>query len=91
MIVRLPSTSIRIQLFIFIPDILICYHWIRDTLENKLLSLEKIHTDRNGSNMLTKALSRDKTEVCRQMENLVKPPHQLEGKDLLGSAHIEAQ
>lgn len=26
------------------------YHWIRDTLNNKLLELEKIHMVENGSN-----------------------------------------
>ena len=29
------------------------YHWIRDLLDKKLLQLEKIHTDKNGSDMLT--------------------------------------
>ena len=32
------------------------YHWIHEALEMKLLSLEKIHTNDNGSNMMTKAL-----------------------------------
>ncbi|GMI77269.1 hypothetical protein HRI_001396200 [Hibiscus trionum] len=40
------------------------YHWIRDVLEAKLLELEKIHTDDNGANMLTKALPRVKFEAC---------------------------
>ena len=30
------------------------YHWIRDVLESKQLYLEKIHTNKKGSNMLTK-------------------------------------
>ncbi|KAB5560993.1 hypothetical protein DKX38_005950 [Salix brachista] len=42
------------------------YHWIRDTLNDKLLTLEKIHTDDNGSDMLTKALTREKLETCLQ-------------------------
>ena len=29
------------------------YHWIRDVLDSNLLKLEKIHTDDNGSDMLT--------------------------------------
>lgn len=40
------------------------YHWIRDTLDSKLLELEKIHTDDNGSDMMTKALPRGKFEEC---------------------------
>nr|AAV88069.1 hypothetical retrotransposon [Ipomoea batatas] len=38
------------------------YHWIRDILECKMLELEKIHTDDNGSDMMTKALPRGKFE-----------------------------
>ncbi|KAL6335671.1 hypothetical protein AAG906_032860 [Vitis piasezkii] len=40
------------------------YHWIRDVLEMKLLQLEKIHTDENGSDMLMKILPREKFELC---------------------------
>ena len=36
------------------------YHWIRDVLESKQLYLEKIHTSENGSDMLTKCLSKEK-------------------------------
>ena len=41
------------------------YHWIRDVLDSKLLELEKIHTDDNGSDMLTKILPKGKFETCR--------------------------
>ena len=41
------------------------YHWIRDVLNSKLLELEKIHTDDNSSDMLTKSLPREKLETCR--------------------------
>lgn len=34
------------------------YHWIRDVLEMKLLHIEKIHTDDNGSDMMMKTLTR---------------------------------
>ncbi|KAJ0014180.1 hypothetical protein Pint_20649 [Pistacia integerrima] len=35
------------------------YHWIRDTLSDRcLFELEKIHTDDNCSNMLTKGFSK---------------------------------
>ncbi|GMJ10476.1 hypothetical protein HRI_004716700 [Hibiscus trionum] len=40
------------------------YHWIRDVLEAKLLELEKIRTDDNGADMLTKDLPRVKFEAC---------------------------
>ncbi|XP_075492611.1 LOW QUALITY PROTEIN: zinc finger protein GAI-ASSOCIATED FACTOR 1-like [Primulina tabacum] len=41
------------------------YHWIRDVLEKKKLKLEKIHTDENGSDMMTKTLPKWKLEYCR--------------------------
>ena len=50
------------------------YHWIRDVLELKQLQLVKIHTDENGSDMLTKALPRDKLEICRSTAGIVVPP-----------------
>ena len=40
------------------------YHLIRDVLDSKLLELEKIHTNDNGSDMMTKALLRGKFEDC---------------------------
>ena len=49
------------------------YHWILDVLESKQLYLEKIHTSENGSNMLTKCLSKEKVEACRQRAGLVEP------------------
>ena len=47
------------------------YHWIQDVLEKKLLQLEKIHTDENGSDMLTKTLPREKFEFCRLATGMV--------------------
>jgi transposase InsO family protein len=49
------------------------YHWIRDTLNDKLLTLEKIHTDDNGSDMLTKALTREKLETCCSIAGMANP------------------
>ena len=49
------------------------YHWIRDTLNDKLLTLEKIHTDDNGSDMLTKALTREKLEICCSIAGMANP------------------
>ena len=40
------------------------YHWIRDTLEDKQLFLEKVSTEENGADMLTKTLPRGKHEAC---------------------------
>uniref|UniRef100_A0A803MQJ7 Retrovirus-related Pol polyprotein from transposon TNT 1-94 n=1 Tax=Chenopodium quinoa TaxID=63459 RepID=A0A803MQJ7_CHEQI len=40
------------------------YHWIREVFEAKLLHLEKIHTDHNGSDMMTKTLTMQKLDVC---------------------------
>ena len=49
------------------------YHWIRDVLDDKMLELEKIHTDDNGSDMMTKVLSRNKFEFCRSVAGLTLP------------------
>lgn len=46
------------------------YHWIRDVVNSKLVYLEKIHTDDNGSDMLTKALSREKIVACRRVAGI---------------------
>uniref|UniRef100_A0A803L1D0 Retrovirus-related Pol polyprotein from transposon TNT 1-94 n=1 Tax=Chenopodium quinoa TaxID=63459 RepID=A0A803L1D0_CHEQI len=46
------------------------YHWIREVFEAKLLHLEKIHTDHNGSYMMTKTLTMQKLDVCRDEAGL---------------------
>ena len=48
------------------------YHWIRDVLDSKLLELEKIHTDDNGADMMTKALPREKLEACCSIAGMTK-------------------
>jgi hypothetical protein len=50
------------------------YHWIRDALDEKLIHIEKIHTDDNGSDMMTKSLPMQKLEICRITAGLVEPP-----------------
>ncbi|PKI59579.1 hypothetical protein CRG98_019988 [Punica granatum] len=40
------------------------FHWIRDVLESKLVKLDKVHTDENGADMMTKPLAREKLHVC---------------------------
>jgi len=39
---------------------------MRDALEMKQLSLEKIHTDENGSDMMTKILPAGKYAICKE-------------------------
>jgi len=46
------------------------YHWIRDVLEKKLLELEKIHTDDNVADMLTKPLAKERHGICRQLAGM---------------------
>lgn len=48
------------------------YHWIREVLSSKQMQLEKIHTDDNGADMLTKVVTREKLEVCRQMAGMIE-------------------
>ena len=50
------------------------YHWIKQVLEEKQLLLEKIHTDDNGSDIMTKSLPIKKVEACRRKAGLVDPP-----------------
>jgi hypothetical protein len=50
------------------------YHWIRDALDEKLIHIEKIHTDDNGLDMMTKSLPMQKLEICRIAAGLVEPP-----------------
>ena len=57
------------------------YHWIRDVLDKRLMHLDKVHTDDNGADMLTKSLPRKKLELCRSKAGLVVPPHELEGEN----------
>ena len=46
------------------------YHWIRDALDAKFLELEKVHTNDNGADMMTKALPREKFEVYCEIAGL---------------------
>jgi hypothetical protein len=50
------------------------YHWIRERIEDKEFVLTKIHTDENGSDMLTKVLTPDKLEACRKRIGLERHP-----------------
>lgn len=44
------------------------YHWICDVLEMKLLQIQKIHTDDNGLDMMTKALTREKLVSVEKLQ-----------------------
>ena len=50
------------------------YHWIRDVLDEKLLQIEKIHTDDNGLDMMTKSLLIQKLDIYRIAVGLMEPP-----------------
>lgn len=41
------------------------YHWIREVMEKQLMKLEKIHTDNNPADMLTKVVPKEKHMFCR--------------------------
>ena len=47
------------------------YHWISMALEEKLFEVEKIHTDDNPSDMLTKVVIVDKHEFCRSAAGMM--------------------
>ena len=47
------------------------HHWIREVLEDKLLHLEKIHTDENWSDIMTKVLPIKKFEDCCEGAGIV--------------------
>lgn len=53
------------------------YHWIRDALEAKQFVFEKIHTDYNGADMMTKELPFGKLEMCRSIAGMEQFPDHL--------------
>ena len=48
----------------------VCYHWIRDVLNSKQMQLEKVHTNDNGADMLTKVVTKEKLNVCCQLASM---------------------
>ena len=42
------------------------YHWIRERVEDKNFSLAKVHTEENGSDILTKVLSAERLNVSNR-------------------------
>ncbi|KAH0709640.1 hypothetical protein KY284_011067 [Solanum tuberosum] len=46
------------------------YHWIRENIEDRSMQVMKIPTSENHSNMLTKVVSRDKFELCKELVSM---------------------
>ena len=46
------------------------YHWLRLVVELRSFELEKIHTDKNPTNMLTKVVSREKLKLCVRLAGM---------------------
>lgn len=57
--------------------IVVQYYWIREALQMKLFSLRKIHTDDNGSGMMTKLI------CSRKQAKSSALPHESCARDLL--------
>jgi hypothetical protein len=60
------------------------YQWIRQVVSSKLVQLEKIHTDKNGSDMMTKILPREMLLVCCKAAGMVMPPTEVRWGRMLG-------
>ena len=42
-------------------------------LEHKLLKVEKVHTNDNGADMMTKTVTREKLVICRKIAGMEEP------------------
>jgi hypothetical protein len=42
------------------------YHWLRLIVDQQLMQLRKIHTDKNPADMLTKVVPKEKLELCAE-------------------------
>jgi hypothetical protein len=49
------------------------YHWIRHVVSSKLVQPEKIHTDKNGSDMMTKIWPQEKLLVRCKAAGMAVP------------------
>lgn len=47
----------------------ICYHWIREVLDEKKFQLEK-NSYENGVDMMTKTLLKEQQGICRQLAGM---------------------
>ena len=46
------------------------YHWLRLAIKEQMLQLEKVHTDDNDVDMLTKVVLREKLELCAKLARM---------------------
>lgn len=46
------------------------YHWLRNVIEEKMLKLKKVHTNKNGADMLTKTVPASKLELCIKLAGM---------------------
>ena len=46
------------------------YNWMRLVVEQQSFELERIHTDENPANMLTKVVSREKLKLCVRLAGM---------------------
>ena len=46
------------------------YLWIHEVINKNLMNLEKIHTDKNSLEMMTKAVPKRKLELCLELAGL---------------------
>ena len=57
------------------------YHYVRERVDENEFILAKIHTNDNGSDMLTKTLSMEKLIACQRKTGLVdSPPTRVKGE-----------
>jgi hypothetical protein len=42
------------------------YHWLKLIVDQQLMQLRKIHTDKNPADMLTKVVPKEKLELCAE-------------------------
>ena len=46
------------------------YHWIRQAIEEKSFQLQKVHTDHNTADMMTKVVPKEKLELCIKLAGM---------------------
>lgn len=44
------------------------FHWIKYIIDRRLMYFNKIHTDNNQSNTITKIMINEKTELCKKIK-----------------------
>ena len=46
------------------------YYWLQDVIEDNQMKLKKIHTHKNGADMLTKIVPGSKVVLCSNLSGL---------------------